>query len=227
MNWNPAKQEPAAVPLRINCIGLTQEQARRLELFCNTGKQFKPFFSVLPLKPADTDIYFISFSALGLLSLELKHYLAEAPVLSFGSPAHLHRALSLGCEDYLKEPWTIEELLARTHKALKHYSIDDRSFRGGFRFRQRSVYIKGVRVPLTSRELSLLRILIRSGGQTVPKKTLVRVIHAPESAASRAVDVQISNLRRKLNRFTGGTCTIKSERGRGYYFWHEKLDEGA
>jgi DNA-binding response OmpR family regulator len=75
---------------------------------------------------------------------------------------------------------------------------------------------KKVRVPLTSSEFIVLRLLIANNGKFVERTEMARVIgRSRMSDQSRALDVLVSRLRSKIKK-TGSTVTIKNVRGLGY-----------
>jgi hypothetical protein len=121
------------------------------------------------------------------------------PVIAWG-PAELMRGAFLaGCDDFLKEPWTPEELDLRAHAALSRaekrylFSWGEVSFDG-----------KDLRTPdgvavLTLHESRILKALLRNRGRPVPREALAySMADAAPSTTSRAVDVHIVALRKKV-----------------------------
>jgi two-component system phosphate regulon response regulator OmpR len=73
-------------------------------------------------------------------------------------------------------------------------------------------------IPLTSGEAQLLRILARSPGTTVPRAALAEPGSGGES---RAVDVQITRLRRKIEADPRNPRYLQTVWGEGYVLWTE------
>lgn len=138
----------------------------------------------------------------------------------------MSEALLLGCSDYLREPWESGELAARLSRAANSlsFSVGGMSVRlEGF-----SLTAGGRTLTLEDWEAGLLRALLLSGGEPVERKTLAALLGsaADRTAAaageerSRAVDMRISRLRRRLADFldlSGSDCRlVESVYGTGY-----------
>ena len=113
--------------------------------------------------------------------------------------------LELGADDYITRPFNPRELLARVQAVLR------RSYRNRFSRAvlavadvrvdpdRYEVTIGGQPVALPPKELMLLAILARNPGVVVPRERLQQLVWpGGRSHTSRALDVHISWLRRKL-----------------------------
>ncbi len=112
--------------------------------------------------------------------------------------------LKAGCDDYLVKPFDIRELTARVEALLR---------RGGdlglVRLRvgdlemdliERTAMYEGRPVELVPREFKLLEYFMRRPGQTVTRAMLLEdVWNFQPPAYTNVVDVQVGNLRRKLD----------------------------
>ncbi len=116
------------------------------------------------------------------------------------------RGLELGADDYVTKPFSLRELLARIHAALRRavqLAATPRSrFTVGGRdvdlVRQRIATPKGD-VPLGYYESEILRILHEHVGQAVPRAELLeRIWGVGVGPADRTVDNHIVSLRRKI-----------------------------
>jgi two-component system OmpR family response regulator len=121
-----------------------------------------------------------------------------------------------GADDYLVKPFAPEELAARVRvlarrlsggaAALRHF--DDVTID----LAARSVSVGGRRADLTAREWSLLEALVLRAGRIVSKAELDALATGFDGeASSNALEVHVSNLRRKL-----GRSLIETVRGLGY-----------
>ena len=128
--------------------------------------------------------------------------------------------LKAGCDDYLVKPFDVRELTARVGALLR---------RGGdvglIRLRvgelemdliDRTVRVEGRLVDLVPREFKLLEYFMRRPDQTVTRAMLLEdVWNFQPPAYTNVVDVQIGNLRRKLDP-TGSRRVIVSVRSVGF-----------
>ncbi len=135
--------------------------------------------------------------------------------------------LELGADDYLPKPCSPRELLARTRAVLRRRrevpqeaGVTMIEFDGWtldlVRRELRSA--SGVAVNLSGGEFHLLRVLVERPGRVLTRDQLLDLARGPASDAfDRAIDVQISRLRRKLHD-GAGRDPIRTVRGEGYMF---------
>jgi len=134
-------------------------------------------------------------------------------------------SLELGAQDYIVKPVELRELLLRIRIALK--GANRRGSQGAMnslvfgdlevdQVEREMISDKKLRVPLTSSEFIVLRLLVANNGKFVERTEMARVIgRSRMSDQSRALDVLVSRLRSKIKK-TGSTVTIKNVRGLGY-----------
>ncbi len=137
--------------------------------------------------------------------------------------------LELGADDYLPKPCNPRELLARIKAVLRRRSeaktdaaLTAECEFSGWRLdmvRRELRSPDGVMVNLSSGEFSLLRALVEHPQRILTRDQLLDFARGPESDAyDRAIDVQISRLRRKLDDGEGGGDLIRTVRNEGYMF---------
>jgi len=137
--------------------------------------------------------------------------------------------LELGADDYLAKPCNPRELLARVRAVLRR--SEQRAAGGalgagcefaGWRLdlvRRELRSPAGVVVNLSSGEFSLLRAFVERPQRVLTRDQLLEFARGPDSDAfDRAIDVQISRLRRKLDDGGGGHDLIRTIRNEGYMF---------
>ncbi|MFZ5670492.1 MAG: response regulator [Pseudomonadota bacterium] len=137
--------------------------------------------------------------------------------------------LELGADDYLPKPCNPRELLARVRAVLRRKQeprpADDPVGAAcefaGWRLdlvRRELRSPQGVIVNLSSGEFSLLRAFVERPQRVLTRDQLLDAARGPDSDAyDRAIDVQISRLRRKLDDGAGGEI-IRTIRNEGYMF---------
>ena len=137
--------------------------------------------------------------------------------------------LELGADDYLAKPCNPRELLARVRAVLRR--AEQRTTSGelgagcefaGWRLdlvRRELRSPQDVVVNLSSGEFSLLRAFVERPQRVLTRDQLLDFARGPDSDAfDRAIDVQISRLRRKLDDGQGGQDLIRTIRNEGYMF---------
>lgn len=130
--------------------------------------------------------------------------------------------LDAGADDYLPKPFGPEELLARIRALLRRAGLAPRGPEtleaGGLRLTPsaRETRCEGAVIELTTVEYDVLEFLVRAAGRVVSRDELTSALYRrPAMPFDRAIDVHISNLRKKLGRLGG---LIRTVRGVGYLF---------
>ncbi len=133
--------------------------------------------------------------------------------------------LELGADDYLPKPFSDRELLARIKAILRRTNgKSESSASDGVRFDDIQVFpakqeatCQSQTLDLTTTEFALLHYFVQHPGETLTKEALsLEVLGKRLSAFDRAVDMHVSNLRKKLPEKSDGKPRIKTLRGRGY-----------
>jgi DNA-binding response OmpR family regulator len=129
--------------------------------------------------------------------------------------------LEMGADDYLAKPFSPRELVARIRAVLRRMS--DASSDGVLSFgalsldvRAHRAQVDGADLELTSAELRILELLMQADTRTVGREELMQqALGRRLLPTDRSLDTHISNLRRKLARFTE-RIRIQGVRGAGY-----------
>lgn len=132
--------------------------------------------------------------------------------------------LELGADDYLPKPFNDRELLARIKAILRRtqnsspQKSDQISYQDIILYPgKQEAYCNDELLDLTTTEFALLGHFIQNPGATLTKEMLsLDVLGKRLSAFDRAIDMHVSNLRKKLPERQDGKPRIKTLRGRGY-----------
>jgi DNA-binding response OmpR family regulator len=128
--------------------------------------------------------------------------------------------LDSGADDYLVKPFAFEELLARIRTLLRRpgHTLPAELVVGDVALdpASRTVRRGGVAIDLTTREFSLLELLLRQAGRVLSRDQILdHVWDESFDSFSNVVDVHVRNLRRKIDR-AGEPSLIETVRGVGY-----------
>jgi two-component system phosphate regulon response regulator OmpR len=148
---------------------------------------------------------------------------SAVPVLlltAMAEPEDRVNGLERGADDFLAKPFEPRELVLRIRNILSRRPVPDEPARevgfGGFRFDlARSELWRGAEpVHLTAAEAGLLASLAERAGQAVAREDLAQSMQF--SGNVRSVDVQMTRLRRKIERDVRFPRYLQTVRGTGY-----------
>lgn len=160
---------------------------------------------------------------------DLRRQMEPLPVLVLtarGGVQDRVTGLRSGADDYLTKPFAMEELVARLEAILRRPGqLLGRSLRLAnlvYDTESRQIFVDDKPRIISSRETSVLEILLRRQGRVVPKKNVEDHIFGLEGeVASNAVEVYVSRLRKQLAEH-GANVVIHTIRGVGYMMAEEK-----
>jgi two-component system, OmpR family, phosphate regulon response regulator OmpR len=130
------------------------------------------------------------------------------------------KGLEMGADDYLAKPFEPRELSLRVASILRRVRPPStppaESVRFGpfvFHFARGELRRGEEVIRLTDREREMLRVLVASVGETVPRQALAG---NGDSVSERTVDVQVNRLRRKIEDDPANPLVVQTVRGFGY-----------
>lgn len=133
--------------------------------------------------------------------------------------------LEAGADDYLSKPFEPRELLLRIEAILRRANaappqpkaLTVRLGEARFDVERGELWRGEVEVRLTTAEIQLMRLLSRRMNQAVPRSDLLSELGSEHSTAQeRAIDVQITRLRKKIEETPRTPRYLKTVRGAGY-----------
>ena len=132
------------------------------------------------------------------------------------------KALDLVADDYVTKPFGTNELLARIRTALRHQNvqteaisvIENKALK--IDFEKQLVYKDGREIHLTKNEYRILALMFRQLGKVVTYQTLMTEVWGPYSDDSQTLRVNMSNIRKKIEKDTLKPEYLITEIGVGY-----------
>jgi two-component system OmpR family response regulator len=161
-------------------------------------------------------------------TLSAQNDVAIIMISALGSETDRIIGLEVGADDYLPKPVSPRELLARIRAVLRRQQGGDKEPSSGgiyaFEGWELDIVRRILRDPgnilisLSEGEFSLLRAFVERPQRVLTRDQLLEYARGPDSDSfDRAIDTQISRLRRKLSS-RGGSELIRTIRSEGYMF---------
>ena len=187
------------------------------------------------LNAYDFDILLLDIMMPGEDGLSLCRYVTdktEIPVIFISAKTEETEriiGLELGADDYITKPFSPRELVSRIkvilRRAEKSGARQIATSGGGYQFsgwtlkcdKRSLIDAEGVNVSLSTGEYQMLLALVSRAGQVLNRDQLLDITQGREAHAfDRAVDNQISRLRRKIESDPKNPEIIKTVWGGGY-----------
>ncbi len=172
------------------------------------------------IDPSAYDVMLLDINTPGLNGLdvlrELRGYSIATPAIfitAMSDLASLKEAYAIGCNDYVRKPFDIEELEIR----IRHLVEQDASHliniteRYAYDMHQEKLFYKGSEVHLNPKERALIYLLLRHKNEIVSKESIQTYLWEDQPINENTLRTTIKKLRDKLDE-----NFITSHRGAGY-----------
>ena len=167
----------------------------------------------------------------GFDALKLIRQRSDIPVLMLtarGDDVDRIIGLEFGADDYLPKPYNHRELVARIKAILrrgrpvtipenesKSLQIDDINLN----LANREATLNDQALELTATEFQVLKALIEKAGELISRDDLTQIaLNRHLTLYDRAIDMHVSNVRKKIGARADGSQRIKTVRGAGYFY---------
>ncbi|MGB4291917.1 MAG: response regulator transcription factor [Bacteroidales bacterium] len=172
------------------------------------------------------DVMMGQISGFKLADMMRKEMNIETPVIFLtvkNTENDILTGFSLGADDYITKPFSINELTARVKAVLKRAESTKKSQAqtvkiGDFELdtSKKRLIIHNKKIELTKKEYEILKLLVDNPGKIFSREEILdRVWGKDVIVTDRTVDVNITRLRGKLGKYSS---SIKNKSGYGYYF---------
>jgi two-component system, OmpR family, phosphate regulon response regulator OmpR len=158
---------------------------------------------------------------------------SDGPILMLtarGDPMDRVIGLEMGADDYLPKPFNPRELVARIHAVLRRHG--DRAAPGTpttegrvpfgrhtLDFAARTLELDGLTTALTTGEFSLIKVFVQHARQPLAREKLMLLARGRDHEVfDRAIDVQVSRLRKLVEPDPANPRYIQTVWGFGYVY---------
>lgn len=172
------------------------------------------------------DVMMGTMSGFRLAEKLRKEYKINAPVIFLtakDTENDILTGFSLGADDYIAKPFSINELTARVKAVLKRSETESTKNNEILKFEdieldnvRKRVLIDKDKIDLTKKEYEILRLLLENTGKVFSREDILHRIWGNNVIVTdRTVDVNIARIRSKIGRYGSN---IKNKTGFGYFF---------
>ena len=172
------------------------------------------------------DIMMGQISGFRLADMLRKELGANVPIIFLSAKDTENDVLtgfSLGADDYIAKPFSINELTARVKAVLKRSHQDRIKSQAIMKFGEieldtvrKRLIIEKINIDLTRKEYEIMKLLLENPVTVFSREEILEKVWGNDVIVTdRTVDVNITRLRTKLGNF--GQC-LKNKTGYGYFF---------
>ncbi len=148
----------------------------------------------------------------------IREYFPNVPVIIISSTVELEMikdAYDIGCDDYIKKPFFIDELIIKIKKLCNIdkniIKIDEHFY---YDIKEHSLYKDGKKLELSKKEKLLLELFVSYNGKLVTYERIESFVWEGELTTIDSIRALVKRVRKKLPK----NC-IKTEINQGYRFF--------
>lgn len=172
------------------------------------------------------DVMMGAMSGFRLAETLRKEYKIHVPIIFLtakDTENDILTGFSIGADDYIAKPFSINELTARVKAVLKRSasekSKDDETLKFGdieLDNVKKRVLIDQEKIDLTKKEFEILKLLLQNMGKVYSREDILhRIWGGDVIVTDRTVDVNIARIRNKITKYG---ANLKNKTGYGYFF---------
>jgi two-component system alkaline phosphatase synthesis response regulator PhoP len=172
------------------------------------------------------DVMMGAMSGFRLAEKIRKEFKIETPVIfvtAKDTENDILTGFSLGADDYIAKPFSVNQLTARVKAVLKRSKGNNLKNNDILNFGdieldnvRKRVLIENERIDLTKKEFEILKLLLENKGKIFSREDILkRIWGADIIVTDRTVDVNITRIRNKIGKFGSN---LKNKTGYGYFF---------
>lgn len=207
------------------------DQQRYQLTVANTGMEALTAFQTTSIDLVLLDLGLPDIDGIDLLKILRKRMHLPIIIISArNNEAEKVKALDLGADDYVTKPFGTNELLARIRTALRHQNVQAESVSVvennalKIDFDKQLVYKEGQEIHLTKNEYRILALMFRQIGKVVTYQTLMTEVWGPYNDDSQTLRVNMSNIRKKIEKDTLKPEYLITEIGVGYRLRDHRME---